>query len=275
MKKLLLGTVALIAIAGTASAADLRMPVKAPPVIAPVFSWTGCYIGGYVGGAWAGNDAAAYDYGVSGVANGFANSAYNNFYDHGWSYKHDSSFIGGGTVGCNWQPVGSPWVLGLEGEIGYMSISGSAIDPVARNAAGLGLDTVASSKIGDWYGMITGRLGYAFDRALIYVKGGVAFVDTEWSVVDGCTTGTCSPWTVNAGGSSTKATWTVGGGLEYAFDMNWSIKAEYMFIGLDETETSCGTAVGPTANPFCFSHDLPGIHTAKVGLNYRFGGARY
>ena len=45
---------------------------------------------------------------------------------HSWNAGSDSSFIGGGTVGCNWQPVGSPWVLGIEGEAGYMKLEGAA-----------------------------------------------------------------------------------------------------------------------------------------------------
>ncbi|MFD2183808.1 outer membrane protein [Rhodoplanes azumiensis] len=245
MKKILMATVATVMSIGVAGAADLsaRMPVKAPPpVMAPVFSWTGCYIGGYVGGAWSGSDSTAYPYTA-----GFANA-------YGYAYNTDSSFIGGGTVGCNWQPVGSPFVLGLEGELGYLSVEGSAYDPLR------GTGYWASSKAGDWYGMITGRLGYSFGQALLYAKGGVAFVGVE---------STYTIPTASVSISDTVATWTVGGGLEWAFDMNWSVKAEYMYIGLDETQGACGST---TAVVGCFSQDVGGIHTAKIGLNYRFGG---
>ena len=258
MKKILMATVATVMSIGVAGAADLsaRMPVKAPPpVMAPVFSWTGCYIGGYVGGAWSG-DTTVGTYSTAGA-----------FTSYGYSYNNDSSFIGGGTLGCNWQPVGTNWVLGLEGEMGYLNIEGSGYDPllVAQIAPGV----LSTSKVGDWYGMITGRLGYTWDRALFYVKGGAAFVNVENTILD-----TAGLITIAASASETKATWTFGGGLEYAFDMNWSIKAEYMFIGLDNTQAVCGPAVG-AAGTFCWDHDNPGIHTAKVGLNYRFGGARY
>ncbi|RAI43310.1 outer membrane protein [Rhodoplanes roseus] len=232
MKKILLITVAAFGFAGAASAADLpaRMPVKAPPVIAPVFSWTGCYIGGFVGGAWGQKDATVTVLGVSD------------------SYSLDSSFIGGGTLGCNWQPVGSPFVLGLEGEVGYLDVNGSAINATTTLSG--------STKVGDWYGMITGRLGYSWDRALLYVKGGVAFVDVESTIgILGAVSST----------KDTVATWTVGGGIEWAFDQNWSLKAEYMYIGLDETQTNL-------LGGFAFDTKVEGIHTAKVGLNYRFGG---
>ncbi|RAI45842.1 outer membrane protein [Rhodoplanes roseus] len=240
MKKLLLATVATVTMMGCAGAADLsaRMPMKAPPpVMAPVFSWTGCYIGGYVGGAWNADSTVATD------LNGYVAPG-------SWGYKTDSSFIGGGTVGCNWQPIGSPFVLGLEGELGYLSMSGSAYDPLSGGAV------VSSTKVGDWYGMITGRLGYSWNRALIYAKGGVAFVNVENTIA--------TPAFI-ASVSETQATWTVGGGVEWAFDMNWSLKAEYMYIGVDNTQS-----VG--AFGFNWDHENSGIHTAKVGLNYRFGG---
>ena len=46
-----------------------------------------------------------------------------------------------------------------------------------------GFDT---TKIGDWYGVIAGRLGVAFDRVLLYAKGGVAFVDKSYGYTDAC-----------------------------------------------------------------------------------------
>ncbi|EJW11518.1 outer membrane protein [Rhodovulum sp. PH10] len=248
MKKFLLATVATVAMAGMASAADLpaRMPVKAPPVVAPVFSWTGCYIGGYVGGAWA-EDATASDEYLSGVTVPLYN----------YGYSPDSSFIGGGTLGCNWQPVGSPFVLGIEGEVGYISLEGSALDPFDPTVT-------SSTKIGDWYGMITGRLGYSWDRMMIYVKGGAAFVDVENTLTD-------TFFGFSSSTSDTITTWTVGGGVEWALDPNWSIKAEYMYIALDETQTQGAfvTGVGTVVNDI----QIDGIHTAKVGLNYRFGSA--
>jgi outer membrane immunogenic protein len=244
MKKILLATVAAIGFAGTASAADLA--VRPVPVYAPVFNWSGCYLGGYVGGAWNAENVQVFD------VNG-----YNGFPLNYWSYDTDSSFIGGGTVGCNWQPIGSPWVFGIEGEIGAIDIKGTGYDPYDPF-----FSINSTTKIGDWYGMVTGRLGYAWDRVLVYAKGGAAFLDVENTVTDPI----LNPGFI-ATNKESVATWTVGGGLEYAFNWNWSLKAEYMFIGLDNYN-ACG-AFGTT---FCWNHDFEGIHTAKIGLNYRFGG---
>ena len=96
---------------------------------------------------------------------------------------------------------------------------------------------------------------------MLYVKGGAAFVNIQTSVSDVVTGFTAST-------SNTEATWTLGGGLEWAFDPNWSVKAEYMYIGLDKTLSDCGFL----ATSFCYDHNLRGISTAKVGLNYRFSG---
>jgi outer membrane immunogenic protein len=125
--------------------------------------------------------------------------------------------------------------------------------------------------------MITGRVGYAFGNVLVYAKGGVAFVPTRASVVDNCLTGGCGNWAISTAVSSTLTTGAVGGGLEWGFTPNWSIKGEYMFVGIgDHSATSCGSATLATGatvggGPFCFSHNFGGVHTAKVGLNYRFG----
>jgi outer membrane immunogenic protein len=241
--------------ASAAFAADLsvrRQPPPPPPPPPPplaVFNWTGCYAGGFIGGAWA-NDVTATD--LNARNNGIS-----------WSYELDGSFIGGGTIGCNYQ-WSSFFVVGIEGEVGYINLEGSAADPTS-----LALDTVSSTSIGNWYGMITGRFGFAFNSAaLIYVKAGAAFVDVSHDVVDRCNTGACGGSLIAASFSDSVTTWTVGGGIEWAFSPNWSVKAEYMFIALDEVNRSCGFDNGTT---FCFDHDVGGIHTAKVGINYRFG----
>jgi outer membrane immunogenic protein len=147
MKQLLLGCVPLAALAAISSATAAELPVrKAPPVVS-AFNWTGCYLNGYVGGAWQGGDGATFtDLGQNGIgpagsiavppflscAGGAA--AARLVPAHSWNADLGSSFIGGGTVGCNWQPVNSPFVLGLEGETGYMRLSGTPLIPVPLSA---------------------------------------------------------------------------------------------------------------------------------------------
>jgi len=175
-------------------------------------------------------------------------------------------------------------VLGVEGEGGFMRLTGSRFDPLINPtltvAAFRGTpDVLGSAKVGDAYGMITGRLGYAFDRVLIYVKGGAAFVPVRASVLDQCANVAigCGNWLISTAVSETATRGTIGGGAEWAFANNWSIKAEYMFVGLgDDTIQSCGSATLANGTvirggPFCFDHSFGGVHTAKVGLNFRFG----
>jgi outer membrane immunogenic protein len=244
-----------------AFAADL--PVKARPMVpvaASYYNWTGCYLGGYVGGAAGARDVQARDL-----------NGYNG--PDAWNYKLDSTVIGGGTLGCNYQT--GQFVFGIEGEGGYMKLRGSALDPLSPF---LPLDTLASTKVGDWYGMITGRAGVAFDRTLFYAKGGVAFVNTQTSVIDSTLQPVIGNTITATSANQTRAAWTAGGGIEYALSDAWSVKGEYMYIGLRQSNSDCGNAtIG--GGRFCWSQDLPGIHTAKFGINYHFGAgpvvARY
>lgn len=256
-----IGMLALAAMPVFAADLPARIPTKAPVMVNSAWNWTGCYLGGYVGGATSSRDVRATD------LNGY-NGA------DSWTYRLDSNVIGGGTLGCNYQT--GQFVLGLEGEGGYLSLKGAALDPLSPFVP---LDTLSSTKYGDWYAMITGRGGIAWDRALLYVKGGVAFVNVQTSVVDALLQPVVGNTITANGANTTKATWTIGGGLEYALSDAWSLKGEYMYIAAPSgTGNACGVAaIGGGA--FCWSHDLPGIHTAKFGINYHFGGgpvvARY
>ena len=162
MKRLIVASIGLLAIGlTTANAADTRArPVyRAPPPPPVYFSWTGCYLGGYVGGAWQGGDGATFtDQGQNGLgpAGSIAVPPFLSYAGgavaarlvpaHSWNADLGSSFIGGGTLGCNWQPVNSPFVLGLEGEAGLGAAAevddaatGEAAPPLAARRLGVGL----------------------------------------------------------------------------------------------------------------------------------------
>ena len=247
---LLSGVISLGAM-GAASAADMAVKARPLPPPVPVFSWTGCYIGGFVGGATPDRDVRAVDL-----------NGYNRLGDT-WFYSTDSTFIGGGTLGCNYQA--GAFVIGVEGEAGYLRSRGAALDPLSPF---IPLDTVSSTRLGDWYAVVAGRAGFAVDRTLFYVKGGAAFIDVNVSTIDANPAGGN---TIFATGGDTRTTWALGGGIEYAFTNNWTIKGEYLYLDTRETINACGNATVGGAR-FCWSHDVPGLHTGKVGLNYKFGG---
>jgi|EndMetStandDraft_5_1072996.scaffolds.fasta_scaffold166754_2 outer membrane immunogenic protein len=172
-KSLLLGAAYVALATAPAFAADLpaRGPVKAPAMLPPVFSWTGCYVGVHVGGAF--------------VADSDADTA---------------GVIGGAQLGCNYQ-FAPNFVLGIEGDF-----SGSSLkDDASVAAAGVG--TATASLKTDWFASVTGRLGYSVDQLLFYGKGGVAFAHTKFDL-NGVALGvpfsasadeTFTGWTVGAG----------------------------------------------------------------------------
>jgi opacity protein-like surface antigen len=239
------------------------MYTKAPVVAVAPFTWTGFYVGGFVGGARAAGDVTATE-----IAPGPGFFGAYNFLGSTVTYGLGSSVIAGSTVGWN-QQFG--WlVAGLEGEVGFMRLRGTGGLPNPP----LLIDTFSATRTADWYGVIAGRLGVAFDHALFYAKGGAAFVGISSSVTDFCITAPCGGAFVGAnGGSSIRPTWTAGGGLEYAFTNNWTVKAEYLYLATEQSYVASGpanTVVGFPPQNFNWNHDVPGIHTGKVGINYKF-----
>jgi outer membrane immunogenic protein len=249
---------------GAASAADLpaRTYTKAPVMVDQIYNWTGFYIGGFVGGAFADRNAVSTDPTFAGGT--FYNGPLSN------SYGLSSSVIAGGTVGYNYQPVGTKWVFGVEGEAGYIHLGRTIQDINAINDGFAFPDSLDTTRFGDWYGVIAGRLGFTADRALFYGKAGVAFVNKNYSFIDACNTGGCGLGLANITRNQTQVTWAAGAGIEYALSNNWSVKGEYLYLATQQTFTATGTVI--PATPVSNVHTDPGIHTAKFGVNYRFGG---
>jgi outer membrane immunogenic protein len=224
MKKLLLASVGIIALGiASASAADLprreAMPAKVPVYEAP-YNWTGFYVGVNGGGGW----------GHSRWDNAFGTA--------------DASLSGGlvgGTLGVNYQ-MGQA-VIGLEGDLDWSNIRGSTSTGICTGGS---CETRNS-----WLSTVRGRLGYAVDRFMPYVTGGVAFGDIKAAPAGfGSTT-------------TTKTGWTLGGGLEAAIAGPWTAKAEYLYVDLGKG--SCDVTVCGVPTNVGFRTNI-----VRVGLNYRF-----
>ncbi len=226
MNKTLTATaiVALLGAAGAANAADFYAPgYKDGPIVAYP-SWTGYYIGAHIGGAWSTID----------FNDTIANVPFNN---------DTSGIFAGGQIGYVYQ-LGN-LVVGPEVDVGGMDLSHSVTEP--------GLSPAVGSVSSGLYFDITGRLGYAWGPAMVYIKGGYAYYGGSLSVNDGQ-----SPVVSHSDLSG----WTGGGGVEYKISPEWSLKAEYQFF-----EFNTFQLIAQDGNTY---DDRFTAQTFKVGFNYHF-----
>jgi outer membrane immunogenic protein len=248
-------------LASPANAADL--PAKAPVYKAPIaiaaYNWTGFYVGGHAGYTWMNSTDAITA--VAGNALGFINGG-----DVASRIPLDpNGFIGGAQIGYNWQPLGSQFVYGLEADISWTDLDKTVSAPGPTDASRI---MTANQKM-DWLGTVRGRLGYTpTDRLLAYATGGLAFgrgsLSTALTRTTGCGGNNCQQGST----SGTKAGWTAGGGLEWAFANNWSAKAEYLYFDLGSLSHQMTDPFFP-ATIFNASAKFRGS-IARVGLNYQF-----
>jgi outer membrane immunogenic protein len=243
MKSRFLAGLAVTAlVGGSANAADLARPapIYQPPAIA-YFTWTGCYIGGNVGVLWANTDWIDRIPGDPAFGADFGSHT-------------ASGAIGGVQAGCNYQ-VGV-WVLGLQGGYDWTNASGNNANFLAAALSDqTQVKTLAS---------VTGRVGYAWDRFLGYVKAGGASVRRSYSVFFGGGT--------IATASETRGGWTVGIGGEYAF-LEWLtgfVEYDYYNFGSGGNTLACaGCGLFAAAVPFNVTTN---INVFKVGLNFTMPG---
>jgi outer membrane immunogenic protein len=250
MKKGLLGAVAVAAVmVGPAVAADLRRPVTKAPPPGYAYNWTGFYAGGHCGDAW----------GRTTTRNTAPYNGFDNLGDPISYSLNDSGWTCGGQLGFNWQ-VGA-WVVGVEGDIGWLDIDRSSFffpTPVG----GLDADFVSVSY--SWYATATARIGYAWDRVLLYAKGGAAWARIENAAADANTSFAIDTSDFRSD-RRTHTGWTIGGGLEYGLTPNVSLKVEYLYLDFGRYTS------GLNLDGDSFSHDNR-VHTVKGGFNIRFGG---
>ena len=215
MKKFLLATTSVLALAHAATAADLpaRVPVKAPaPVVVPVATWTGFYLG-IQGGA------------VSHRGRFDDTSPNDGIFENFRETKVGGTF--GGYAGFNVQQGG--FIFGLEAD-------GSWVGAKATTSRTIGFDVDASFDV-RWLATGRGRFGVAYARTLFYVTGGVAAGNVKNSVQ-----------LVPAGSiiseSKTRIGWVAGGGIEHMIASNWTIRAEGRYVDLGRSDTACGSISG-------------------------------
>ncbi|HXD45082.1 MAG TPA: outer membrane protein [Pseudolabrys sp.] len=223
-------SVAFLSVPSLGSAADLPRPAyKAPQYLspAPVFSWTGFYIGPHVGYGWS------------------------RFSGDGDS-RTAKGWLGGVQAGYNYQ-IGQ-FVIGIEGEYSWADVK--LDEPLFGGTLSLK---------NDYFATAAARLGYAFDRSLVYAKLGAAWTRDKWDGNDGI------GGTVSA--TSNRTGWLLGAGYEYAIWNNLSVKIEYNYLKFGSVTPSFTTTGTLTVEG---SGDVKlDTQIVKVGLNYRFGGTGF
>jgi len=212
-------------------------PALAPApalVYAPPISWTGCYVGGNIGGAWSNVDLS----GVSGASFSATNSG----------------FAGGGQIGCDYQ-WNQFWVVGIRNMLDATSLSNRT------NISAVPFTGAVDSRT-RWFDTLTARVGYLVPstNVLLYAQGGAAWTNTSITFLDGSG--------AQLGEASNDRTgWTVGAGVEWRFAPQWSVFAEYNFMGFgaqSATFTGCGGTCVVNASV------KADVQNVLAGVNYKF-----
>ena len=266
MRKILF--VAALALgASSAVAADLptREPAPAPVYSAPIFTWTGFYVGVNAGAAWGA--------GCSNIRPGIVVAGWNNQACNGGD---DGLFLGGAQIGYNWQS--GSMVYGLEADLQAISNKngGSGAYVFGGGLIPAGTYSIYGHRGPNLFGTVRARLGYAVDRALFYVTGGLAYGSGSQSarVWYRSPAGGTANWT--AGSSGDKVGWTLGAGIEYAVTNNWTVKAEYLYADLGNRNSIGTVCAGGNCAAFPINYNWTGgrnrsqYNVVRVGVNYLF-----
>jgi len=195
--------------------------------------WSGIYIGGHLGAAWA--DTTWANISLTGESEKFSPTA----------------LIGGGHVGA--QKQFGNLVAGVE-----LSYSGLGSDETVASVAS---PTVSyATKASDLF-MVAGRLGWAADNYLLYVKGGYANADLEYS-------GSAPVLPDAFKQSKRQGGYVIGGGVEYLLGNNLMIGVEYNHVSLGEQTLSGTTSL---SIPYILTRAETDIDTVMARLSYKFG----
>lgn len=250
MKALLIASVAFIVAAGDTMAAEIQPvvtpgalgrppgfpaaqsneptvspgPFSPPPAFSsiPVYDWTGFYVGINAGGA-------------------FGRSSWKSVPDLSSGKSDLSGALVGGSAGYNLQ-TGEPFVLGVEADLDWSGVKGTV--PPASCAPNCEIET-------PWLATARLRFGYAFDRIMPYLTGGVAIGDLKADSVG-------APFGAQ---TATDLGWAAGGGVELALWGPLRAKVEYLHIDLNGF--SCNAACG--GGPISFNVNA---NIIRGGLSY-------
>jgi outer membrane immunogenic protein len=253
MKKLLVaGITAAVFCGAPALAADMALKAPPPPS-APAYNWTGLYAGLNVGGGWGqANNTFNFTSVATGISLPIATDS-----------SHPDGVIGGGQLGYNWQK--GLVVFGIETDIQGSGQRGSASAAGVTTTCGVPCSISETDKL-TWFGTTRGRIGVASGGWLAYITGGAAYGGLQSK---GSELLPAAAATETFSNSTTRAGWTLGGGLEASLTGNWTWKVEYLYMDF-------GTANFATAStpPVAAGNITQAMHFTdsilRGGVNLRF-----
>jgi outer membrane immunogenic protein len=249
MKRQFLAGAALAALmAGSAFAAD--MPLKAAAPIA-LYDWGGMYLGGVVGGAWGTNDISDPGLGIVGTLLGVPVVQTNN----------PSGFIGGIEGGSRYQF--GKLVIGTEADITWGDLNNTSTSGFGAPLLPPGVITRSLTADTKWTATAVSTVGIAHNNWLLYGKAGVA-----WEKVDYTDNWSAAGVNLfNGTGSDSRVGWTVGTGVEWAFNNSWSVKVEYDYLDFGTRNVAInGSLLGLGIQPGI--QDSNHVNQLKAGLNW-------
>ena len=255
MKSFFHGAVATVMLAVPALAAD--MPVKAPPPVAvAAYSWSGCYVGAAFGYAWGTSKQTSPD----GVFGGVVIPQLVGI-DLTDKYRVKGPLVGG-EAGCNYQT--GNWVFGIEVDGSLSDAKGLARTSAAAIAQGINPIRQFTTEQ-NWLATARGRLGYSWDRWLLYVTGGAAVsgldVNNDASLA--------GPLFNRRPNRISRLGWIAGLGSEYALGGGFSVKSEFLFADFGTLHYSDTPASNGCVQ--CFSANVKFQEViVRVGVNYKF-----
>jgi outer membrane immunogenic protein len=263
MNRLTIAALGLAALTTSATAAD--MPVKAKKPDPPAWSWSGFYVGVNAGWGWGNStgDLAAFS-ATPGILAAIGDGRIPGSLD----VKADGP-IGGGQIGVNWQT--GVIVLGLEADIQASGIRKERDFTIAGPGFPFLPAQITAEERVRWFGTARARLGLTpAELALFYVTGGFAYGSVHSNArIAFPFPGGGFDGDFGGGQSATRTGWTVGAGLEYAWDNNWLVRAEYLYIDLG---SDTFRLVDPNfPNDFVDYRFHHRHHIGRVGINYKIG----
>jgi outer membrane immunogenic protein len=252
--------VVAVSVAGATAALAADIPPlvapapRAPTAYIPVapfypYNWSGFYVGGNLGAGWSSPGSATDTFGST------------------FGTTTNTSFLGGGQVGVNYE-FWSFFVIGAEAMFDWLPNTQNTVNVTNTTLVPGTTNTAAVTLNNRWVTMATGKLGYAWDRMLLYGKGGGAWVGTS---SPGLTVNNV-PASFTSTSNNNNFGATVGLGVEWAFADNWSARAEWDAILLqNQSFTVSGTAFGTDT----ITVNNRSINMFTAAVNYKFGSWWY